>query len=238
MERHYADLECEARDDEHEAQRERKPLLGNRRPIRIPRAQLAERLRYLRDVQRARDAVDHRHAIQQQARRERPEHEVLHSRFGRHCRIPVERNHGIQAQRHQLEAQIQREEVIARDHHHHAEHREERQREVFAAIHAAIIQIGSRVDEAHGHRDIRHELQDRRHRVGDEHAVEGKLRCAASRLERHDRHQRTAEQRELRQDIGDRSGAIGDDEINEQHDRSCREQPDLSRSGQQIRHRR
>ena len=82
----------------------------------------------LGDVQRASGPVDHRHAVEQEAGGQRAQHEVLHGGLGALRPVAAQADGGIQRQRHQLQAQVQHQQVAARDHHHLAQQREERQR--------------------------------------------------------------------------------------------------------------
>src|SRR5699024_11568395 len=47
--------------------------------------------------------------------------------------VPVERDHRVQAQRHQLQAQIHGEKAVGRDHDHHAQHAKQTEHEKLAA---------------------------------------------------------------------------------------------------------
>jgi hypothetical protein len=53
-------------------------------------------------------------------------------------RIALQRDHRIERQRQQFEAEIERQKMVGRDHHHHAEQREQRQHEELALVHAAF----------------------------------------------------------------------------------------------------
>src|SRR5688572_31202776 len=76
----------------------------------IPRPPRSTLFPYTTLFRSAGGAVDHRHAVEQQARGQRAEHEVLHRRLGGERRVAVERDQRVQAERHQLQAEEQREE--------------------------------------------------------------------------------------------------------------------------------
>ena len=72
------------------------------------------------------EAVDQRDAVEQHAGGQRAEHEIFEARFGRAQVVAVDRGDDVERQRLQLEAEIERDQVVGRDHQHHAERREQR----------------------------------------------------------------------------------------------------------------
>ena len=62
--------------------------------------------------------------------------------------------------------------LSGRDHHHHAEQREQPEHEVLAPAGAALLQVLARVQERDRDRAVREQLEHVAHRVRDEHAVE------------------------------------------------------------------
>jgi hypothetical protein len=143
--------------------------------------------RDLREIERARRTVDHRHAVQQQARGQRAEHEVLHRRFRRHDRIAVKCDQRIGTQRQQFEAEVHRDEAASRNEQHHAERREQQQQVELADEQLAFAHVAAAVDEDECGRQQHEQFQDRRHAVAHEHAVErgyGLRRCTAPDKER------------------------------------------------------
>ena len=135
VERHRAELECQTGNDEDHAEHQRNAQVG---AVLQGNGHVAQR-------QRAGDAVDHRHAVEQHARGQRAQHEVFHRRLGRDAGVALQGDHGIQRQRQQFEAEIQREEMAGRDHHHHAQHRKQRQHEELAFVQSAFAS-GSRAN--------------------------------------------------------------------------------------------
>ena len=133
----------------------------------------ADDLEHRADVQRAGGAVDHRQAVQQEAGGHRAEHEVLHRRFGGDRVVAAQRHQRVAGQREQFQAQVDHQEVAARDHHEHAQQREQRQREQLAAAqHVAVGRVRAAVDQADHHRDGGEALEPVAHGVADDHAAE------------------------------------------------------------------
>ena len=104
-----------------------KPANRNTRPKVEPDAALPGRLRDAGEAHRAGEAVDQRGAVEQHAGRERAEHEILQARFGRAHAVAVDRRHHVEREAHQLEAEIERDQVGRRDQHQHAGGREQDQ---------------------------------------------------------------------------------------------------------------
>ena len=71
------------------------------------------------------EAVDQRDAVEQHARRQRAEDEILEAGLGRAQTVAVDRGDDVERQRLQLEAEIERDQVVGRDHQHHAERGEQ-----------------------------------------------------------------------------------------------------------------
>ena len=112
VERHGCDLERQADEHEHEPERQ----ADVRRHFRDRRGGCNRGV-----ARRARDAVEHRGAVEQHARRQCAEHEILEARFARSDVVALEGGDHIERQGLQLEAEIERDEVVRRDHHQHAE---------------------------------------------------------------------------------------------------------------------
>jgi hypothetical protein len=117
VEGHGAELEADADDQEDDPEDQDlvvHPLLGDR---------LCDRT----ELDRAGGAVDHGDAVEQHARAERAQHEILHRRLGALLRVAVEGDQGIETERLKLETEIDGQEAVGRDHDQHPEHREEPQ---------------------------------------------------------------------------------------------------------------
>ena len=109
-------------------------------PVELSTASSIER-------QRARHAVDHRHAIEQRAGGDGAQHEVLHGRFGGDAGVAIERDHGVDGEREQLDADVHREQAVRGRQHEHAEQRGEREHEVLAAQQPAPVQVRARIQQ-------------------------------------------------------------------------------------------
>ena len=135
MERHRRDLEAEPGEQEHQAEHEAD----------------AAGLRGGRDAGKADgagEAIDQRGAVQQHARRQRAQHEILQAGFGRLRIIAVARGDHVERERHQLEPEIEHDQVAGRDQHHHAERRKQHQDRIFEDAPGRIGQELSRQGSA------------------------------------------------------------------------------------------
>jgi hypothetical protein len=133
VERHRAELEADADEDEHHAEH---------RPDLID-AVADEVVVDVDDLERAGHAVDQRHAVEQHAGGQRAQHEVLHRRLAGALGVAVERDQRVLAKRQQFKAEIDGEHAVAGNHDQHAQQTEQPQHEVFAVQQAPVGQIGS-----------------------------------------------------------------------------------------------
>ena len=101
VERHRRDLEGEAGDQEDEAEDQ-----AERGLAAVQRAAMPA------NDGLAGEAVDQRGAVEQHARRQRAEDEILEAGLGRADRIAVDRRDHVERQRLQLEAEIERDQVV------------------------------------------------------------------------------------------------------------------------------
>ena len=109
MKRHDGDLESQPDQNEHQPKQH-----ADARMIMHGFGDRAER-------NRARIAVDERDPVEHHARRQGAEDEILEAGFGRaHVMPAIGRDH-VERQAHQLETEVERDEVIGRDQHQHAE---------------------------------------------------------------------------------------------------------------------
>ena len=83
-------------------------------------------------VRRARQAVHERHAVEQDAERERAEQEILHRRFVRAPARLQESRQDVERDRHRLEADEERDQIGPAGHEHHAERGAQNQEVVLA----------------------------------------------------------------------------------------------------------
>jgi hypothetical protein len=168
VERHRRDLERERRHHHERADREQRQVA--RRQALAHRDQAG----------RAGGAVDQRHAVEQEAGRERAHQEVLHRRLVAAARPPPQRGHHVDADRHGLDAEEHRGQVRRVGQHQHAGAGEQQDAEVLAD--GPVVGAHVRRRDQRGQRD--HHRQQRRQRVagaiGDQHlAVEE--RCCPAR---------------------------------------------------------
>src|SRR6185503_14374120 len=118
----------------------------------------------------ARDAVDERYAVEEEGRRERPGDEILERRLLALPPRAVDPGEAVERDRHALERHEHRDELEARDEAQHADHREQQQRVVLAALDAVRAQVARRQqhgDDRHGQdhrRDHRSEVERLVHR--------------------------------------------------------------------------
>ena len=120
------------------------------------------------------EAVDQRGAVQQHARRQRAEDEILQAGFGRLGVVAVAGGDDVEREAHQLEPEIEHDQVAGRDQHHHAERREQHQDRKFEDPPRRIGQEFRRQDQRRGRTDQGQDLQEAGKIVDDEAAAEGR----------------------------------------------------------------
>ena len=216
VERHRRDLEREAGQDEDEAEDDAEAAVAVQR-----RGGAGER-------HRAGVAVDQRRAVEQHARRQRAEDEIFEPRLRGAQIVAAIGGDDVERQAHQLEAEIERDEVAGRDQHHHAERGEQDQHRELEAADLLVAHEVDRQQQRDQRADQRQRLHEAAERIVDEGAEEGRRRLA---LVGDDHRQRRGQQRHG--DLGDqplrpcaaqravedqRQHAGGDDRLG-QHDR-------------------
>ncbi len=218
VERHRAELERDARDDEREReQRGHADAAG-------PREVLRERV----ELQRARDPVEQRDAVQQRSGRDRAEHEVLHRRLGRDCRVAIERDQRVLREREQLEPEVQREQAVRRDHDHDPEQPEQAQQEELALEQPVLLEVLARVQEHDADDDVGEHLQHARGRIQHVAAAECEHAMVDRRVQRDGRR---ADQREHRQYVRDVALVVAQEHVDEQHRADREREEDLRSRG-------
>ena len=180
MERDHAELEGQARHNEHQTKNQH----GRIRRIGD------QRVRDLRNAQRTRGTVDHGHAIEQQTRRQGAEDEILHGRFGRSHAVAVHGHQCVNRQRQQFNTQVNGQQVVRRDHDHHAESSKQHQHIKLATTQIRTLQhIRPRVEHRDHDSQIKHQLEEIAHQVINVQAIksvnhftrtgeQGQNRCA------------------------------------------------------------
>ncbi|MGY3420901.1 uncharacterized protein YdaT [Bradyrhizobium sp. F1.13.4] len=195
MERHGRDLEAEAGEQEHETE--------HQADIRDRRGR-----RDAGEADRTGEAVDQRGAVEQHARRQRAEHEVLQAGFGRLGVVTVRGRHDVERERHQFEAEIERDQIAGRDQHHHAEGREQHQDRVFEDTARRIREELGRQHQRHRRTDQGQDLHKAGKIIDDEAAAEGHVLARGQHVfERADHDQE--QHRKRRDRLGGLLPAIG-----------------------------
>ena len=166
VEGHRRDLEGDADEQEHEAEDQADVL---RRPRRLGHRGDRGKAR------RAGEAVDEGGAVEQHARRQRAQQEVLEARLAGAQIVPADRRHHVERQALQLEAEVQRDEIVGRDHHHHAGRRQQHQHRVFEPLRLDLAHVVERQEQRAGGGDQRQRLHEAGEAIDDEAAVEQRL---------------------------------------------------------------
>ena len=161
VERHGRDLEDEA--GEHEDEAEHQPEL----PLR-PRQRGGDGL----EAGVAGVAVDQADAVEQDARRQRAEHEIFEARFRRAHGIAIDGGDDVERQRLQLEPEIERQHVVGRDHQEHAERRQHDQHRVLELVELLLAGEADRHHQRQHRAEEGEQLHQPRERIGDEGAGE------------------------------------------------------------------
>ena len=87
-------------------------------------------------------------------------------------RVAIERDQRVLRQRQHLEAEVQRQHAVRRDHDHDPEQAEQAEHEELALQEAVVLQVLARIEERDAERDVREHLQHAARGVGDEAAAE------------------------------------------------------------------
>ena len=143
MERHRGNLEADAGD--HQDHREHQP-----------RILLQPVEHHLTQVRRPGQAIHQRHAVQQDAERERTEQEILDRRFVRSLIRLDEPGQNVERHRHRLEADEDGNQIDSAGHDHHAERGAQNEEVVLAWARAFDLQVPDR----HQHGDQRSDEKD------------------------------------------------------------------------------
>ena len=164
MERHNGDLEKQSdrRRDNRQQQN------------RVARLACGDGLGNLPQAGRAAQAIEQRKAVCQKAAREGAQQQVLHRRFVRPQLAPQEADHNVEAERHQLEADEERDQVVARGHDRHAGLREQNQSVVLAAVGTLLLHVARRDDDGQHRRADKDSVEEDRKAVNDQGVVQSK----------------------------------------------------------------
>ncbi len=181
------------------------------------------------EIERTGEPVDQRHAVQQCARGDRAEDEILHGRFGAHPRVAVERHQRVHRQRQQLDAEVHRQQRVGGHQHEDAEQRGERQHVVFAAQDVAVLQVGARIQQRHRDDQECGELEHKAELVGDVHAGKQQRAPADVRVEHGER--RPGSEGQQRERRGQAAVALAGKHVDQQDHADRAGEPDLRDGG-------
>src|SRR6185369_13861945 len=126
----------------------------------------------LAEVCRTCDAVKQRHAVEQHARRKRTEQEILHGGFVRFLLALRKSDEDVERQRHQLETDVKRDEIVATGNKHHADGGEENECVVFAVLLSFNIEKARRNADRERGGNQKYCFEEKREAVDSHHAVE------------------------------------------------------------------
>ena len=166
MERHQRHLEGETRRQEDEAEHDADRLMA------------LKRLADADERNGAGEAVDQRRPIEKHAGRERAEHEIFEARLGGLRVVAVEGRDDVEREAHQLETQIERDQVAGRDQHQHPERRQHNQHRELELVDPLFAQEGDGHHERHERADERQRLHEAAEIVGHDRAVEAEDRVS------------------------------------------------------------
>ena len=124
---------------------------------------------------RAGEAVDQRGAVEQHAGGQRAQHEVLEARLARAHVVAADGRHHVERQALQLEAEIERDQIVGRDHHHHAGGRQQHEHRVLELLRSRLAHVveGEQQRARAGHEG--EHLHEAAEAVDHEAAVEQRL---------------------------------------------------------------
>ena len=165
MERHGRNLEGQAGDDQHDA--------DDNAHGRNTAGRLGQHRSDIDECRRAGEAIDHGGAIEQHARGQRAEDEVLHAGFGRTQIVPAEGGDHIERQALQFQAEIERDQVVRRQHQQHADGRQQHQNGKLEAAHPLALDIVHGHDDRERRTGEHQDLEEHAELVDDEETAEG-----------------------------------------------------------------
>ena len=163
MERHRADLECQARHDERQRHQHDRGLDG---AVRL--ANRSDALTDAHEVGVAGRAVEQRAAHQGQRRSESAEQEVLERRLTRAQIAAAQADHAVHAERHRLQSHEEAEEIARRSEHHRAHRGEHQERVELAAIEIVLGQVTACEQRGQAAAEAEHEAEEEREAVDDQ----------------------------------------------------------------------
>ncbi len=128
-----------------------------------------------REARRAGEAVDQRGAVEQHARGQRAQHEILEAGLARAHVVAADGGHHVERQALQLEAEVERDQIVGRDHHAHAGGRQQHQHRVLELLRARLAHVVERQQQRAGAGHEGQHLHEAGEAVDHEGAVEQRL---------------------------------------------------------------
>mmetsp|Transcript_15026 Transcript_15026/g.35420 ORF Transcript_15026/g.35420 Transcript_15026/m.35420 type:complete len:435 (-) Transcript_15026:3986-5290(-) len=186
---------------------------------------LGDDVKHLRNGQRAGRAVHHRQAVEQEAAGQRTEHEVLHRRLGRNAVVAPQGYEGVQRQAHQLQAEVDDEEVVCRQHHVDAQQCEQAQDEELALQHLAHPGVRPGIHQRDQRGDTGEAGEQMAHRVGDHHVLH-RIAGQAS-VEVAEMQAGNDDQGQLGQPVGGSALFVGDPQVDQGDDAAHHQKQDF-----------
>ncbi|KAG1448897.1 hypothetical protein G6F57_016743 [Rhizopus arrhizus] len=181
-------------------------------------------------VQAAGGAVDQRHAVQQQARGQRTEHDVLHRRFRGQAVLAVAGHQRVGAQRQQFQTQVDHQQAAGRDQDHHAGGAEQDQHRDLALEQVAITQVAPAIDQGQAAEQHDPGLHHVRGGIAHEHAMED-LPLPAHAGGQHEQHHG---QRSEREQVGDDLVPVADEQVEDHQGEGAADQHQLGSERWQV----
>ncbi len=215
MERHRRDLEGEARQHEHQAEQQA------RAHARLHRDG------HTGEAGRARKAIEQRNAVEQDARRQRAQHEIFETRFGRTIIAAQEARQNIGGQALQLETDIERQQVDRRHHRAHAHRRQQDEHRILGPHLAFAVEEARGDQDRDRSTDIDQDLGKGREGIGD---IEPLIADAAGARGPEQRQPRGGQQQDAQP--ADRLGRLIAAPGRDEHQRGGAEREDDLRNGE------
>ena len=147
------------------------------RPMFWPAPGWAATAAMLGEAGRAGEAVDQRRAVEQHARRQRAQHEILEARLARAQIVAPDGRHHVEREALQLQAQIERDEIVGGDHHAHAGGRQQGEHRILELQRLGLAQVVERQQQGHGGGTEGQHLHEAAEGVDHEGALEQPVRA-------------------------------------------------------------
>ena len=221
VERHRRHLEAEPHDHQHQGDEDQRVVESTR----------IDRRGDFDQARAARGAEDEGNAVKQEARRERAQDEILGRRFDGPGFKPLEARQDVERDGHQLDAEIDDQEVGAGDHDHHAGQGKQHEPVEFGQVDPLFLEVPDGEQDRHAAHDVEQQFPERGIPV-HHHEVAERKHPVAHAAGRHDETYRERGDAHPRQQVfpvrrGDRvqdqqeTGHAHDDQLREDRDQVC-----------------